>query len=199
MSLVLPYSFYRRNDVVAISRELLGKVLCTEINGSEVTAGIITETEAYRGRDDKACHAHGKRTARTEVMYHDGGKAYVYLCYGIHHLFNIVTNTEGVADAILVRAIKPLEGINLMLERRGQEEVAPKLTAGPGRVSQALGITKEYYGKDLTDKSSIWIEDREVAIDPDEIASSPRIGVEYAGEDAKRPWRFFLKESKWVS
>lgn len=199
MPKVLSHSFYRRDDVVNISRELLGMVLCTKFNGVVRTAGIITETEAYRGRDDKACHAHGKRTERTEVMYHDGGKAYVYLCYGIHYLFNIVTNTEGVADAILVRAIKPVEGIELMLTRRGQEKVTPKLTAGPGRMSQSLGITTDYYGLDLTGNQSIWIEDRGHILTQDEIASSPRIGVDYAGEDAKRPWRFFVKDSKWVS
>ena len=199
MSIVLPDNFYRRDDVVQISRELLGKVLCTEIEGSVLTAGVITETEAYRGRDDKACHAHGKRTSRTEIMYHDGGKAYVYLCYGIHHLFNIVTNTEGIADAILIRAIKPVEGFDLMLERRDKEKVTPQLTAGPGRLSQSLGITTDYYGLDLTDKNSIWIEDRGHAVSQNDIESSPRIGVDYAGEDAKRPWRFFLKDSKWVS
>ncbi len=199
MANVLPHSFYRRDDVVKISRELLGKVLCTEIGGNVLTAGIITETEAYRGRDDKACHAHGKRTKRTEVMYHSGGKAYVYLCYGIHHLFNIVTNAEGIADAVLIRAIQPLEGLDLMLDRRGKEKITPKLTAGPGRMSQSLGITTDYYGLDLAAKSTIWIEDRGNEIRQKDIKSSPRIGVDYAGEDAKRPWRFFLKDSKWVS
>lgn len=199
MSMVLPDHFYQHDDVVQISRDLLGKVLCTEIEGSVLTAGIITETEAYRGRDDKACHAHGKRTKRTEIMYHEGGKAYVYLCYGIHHLFNIVTNTEGVADAILIRAIKPVEGRELMLKRRGKDQVKPELTAGPGRLSQSLGITTEYYGLDLTAKNSIWVEDRGHAVEPKDIKSTPRIGVDYAGEDAKRPWRFFLKDSRWVS
>lgn len=197
--MVLPDHFYQRDDVVQISRDLLGKVLCTEIEDSVLTAGIITETEAYRGRDDKACHAHGKRTKRTEIMYHEGGKAYVYLCYGIHHLFNIVTNTEGVADAILIRAIKPVEGGELMLKRRGKDQVKPELTAGPGRLSQSLGITTEYYGLDLTAKNSIWVEDRGHAVEPKDIKITPRIGVDYAGEDAKRPWRFFLKDSRWVS
>ena len=198
-SIVLPYNFYRRDDVVQISRDLLGKVLCTRIEGKQLTSGIITETEAYRGRDDKACHAHGKRTKRTEIMYHEGGKAYVYLCYGIHHLFNIVTNTDGIADAILVRAVEPIEGLELMLERRGKEEIAPVLTAGPGRTSQSLGITTDYYGLDLTAKDTIWIEDRGDTIKNKKIKSSPRIGVDYAGEDAKRPWRFFIEGSKWVS
>lgn len=190
--------FYQREDVVQISRELIGKVLCTNINGSSLTSGIITETEAYCGRNDKACHAHGKRTERTEIMYHTGGTAYVYLCYGIHHLFNIVTNREGQADAILVRAIKPVDGIERMLERRKADTLSPKLTAGPGRVSQALGITTDYYGADLTG-NTIWIEDRGHSIPEKEIECSPRIGVDYAGEDARRPWRFYVKESKWVS
>lgn len=198
-STILPYSFYRRDDVVQISRDLIGKVLCTNVDGSVLTSGIITETEAYRGRDDKACHAHGKRTKRTEVMYHDGGKAYVYLCYGIHHLFNIVTNIEGLADAVLIRAIEPLEGVDLMLERRGKEASSPELTAGPGRLSQALGITTDYYGADLSNKSMLWIEDRGRTVLDTQIESTPRIGVDYAGEDAKRPWRFHLKDSKWVS
>lgn len=196
---ILPYSFYRHDNVVQISRDLIGKVLCTNIEGSVLTSGIITETEAYRGRDDKACHAHGKRTERTEVMYHNGGKAYVYLCYGIHHLFNIVTNVEGLADAVLIRAIQPLDGIDAMLERRGKDTLSPELTAGPGRLSQALGITTDYYGADLTSKNSIWIEDHGQTVSDDQIESSPRVGVDYAGEDAKRLWRFFLKDSKWVS
>lgn len=197
--LVLSDNFYRRDDVVQISRELLGKVLCTQINGKRLTSGIITETEAYRGRDDKACHAHGKRTKRTEIMYHEGGKAYVYLCYGIHHLFNIVTNAEGIADAILIRSIKPVDGLELMQERRGKEKITPALTAGPGRLSQSLGITTDYYGLDLTARRTIWIEDRGDTIRNKKIKSSPRIGVDYAGEDAKRPWRFFIEGSKWVS
>ncbi len=196
---ILPYSFYRRDDVVQISRDLIGKVLCTDIDGTSHTSGIITETEAYRGRDDKACHAHESRTKRTEIMYHEGGKAYVYLCYGIHHLFNIVTNVEGLADAVLIRAIRPLDGIEVMLERRGKDALAPELTAGPGRLSQALGITTDYYGVDLTAKSSVWIEDRGRTVSDAQIESSPRIGVDYAGEDAQRPWRFYLKDSEWVS
>lgn len=195
---ILPHSFYRRPDVVQISRQLLGKVLCTRIEGDIVTAGIITETEAYCGRNDKACHANGKRTERTEVMYGPGGIAYVYLCYGIHHLFNVVTNEEGKADAVLVRAIEPVDGVDYMLERRDSNHIAPALTAGPGRLTQSLGITTDYYGTDLTG-STIWIEDRGNTIGENDIQSSPRIGVDYAGEDAKRPWRFYLKDSKWVS
>ena len=193
----LDKNFYRRRDVVEISRDLLGKVLVTRIDG-KLTSGIITETEAYCGRNDKACHAYQSRTKRTEVMYRAGGIAYVYLCYGIHHLFNIVTNEAELADAVLVRAIRPLEGKELMLERRGMDSVSPKLTAGPGRLSQALGITTDYNMEDLTG-TKVCIEERGYSYNADQIQSSTRIGVEYAGKDAKRLWRFFLKDSEWVS
>lgn len=194
----LDRDFYLRDDVVQISRELLGKVLCTRLGG-ELTSGMITETEAYRGRNDKACHANdGRRTDRTEVMYHRGGTAYVYLCYGIHHLFNVVTNREDTADAVLVRAVRPLEGVQLMRQRRDREAVEPGLTAGPGRLTQALGITTGHYGTDLRG-DTIWIEDRGLDKASGEIASGPRIGVDYAGDHAERPWRFWLRENPWVS
>jgi DNA-3-methyladenine glycosylase len=198
MTRKLPPSFYRRADVTEVSKQLLGKVLCTKFNGA-LTAGIITEVEAYSGRGDKACHANnGTRTERTEVMYSAGGLAYVYLCYGIHHLFNVVTNVEDKADAILVRAIEPLEGKDVMLKRRGKEKVNPSLTAGPGRLTQALGITTKYDATDLTG-NTIWIEDRGITFGSDKLAETPRIGVDYAGEDAKLPWRFYPTESRWIS
>lgn len=197
-SMKLERDFYLRDDVVRISRELLGKVLCTRFGG-ELTSGVITETEAYRGRGDKACHANdGRRTERTEVMYHRGGTAYVYLCYGIHHLFNVVTNREDTADAVLVRAVRPLEGAEIMIRRRERVEMEPELTAGPGRLTQALGITTGHYGSDLLG-DTIWIEDRGLDEASGKIASGPRIGVDYAGDHAERPWRFWLKESPWVS
>lgn len=195
----LSLEFYQRDDVVQISKELLGKVLCTHIGG-ELTSGIITETEAYCGRGDKACHANnGTRTKRTEIMYQPGGSAYVYLCYGIHHLFNVVTNKNGLADAILIRAIEPVDGIDVMLSRRGFEKNEPKLTAGPGRLTQALDITTNNHdGTDLRG-NDIWIEARNITIPDDQITATKRIGVDYAGEDAKLPWRFIVSESKWVS
>lgn len=196
-SKLLPKEFYRRGDVVQVSRDLLGKVLCTRTDGM-LTSGIITETEAYCGRNDKACHAFERRTKRTETMYKSGGIAYVYLCYGIHHLFNIVTNEEELADAVLVRAIRPVDGKELMLERRGMESVSPKLTAGPGRLSQALDITINYNGVDLAG-NTLWIEDRGYSFSDEKIQSSTRIGVDYAGEDAQKPWRFFIRDSEWVS
>lgn len=195
----LPHSFYRRPDVVQISRELLGHVLCTKFPGQPLTSGIITETEAYCGRNDKACHANdGLRTKRTEVMYRAGGVGYVYLCYGIHHLFNVVTNVENRADAILVRAIQPLDGIETMLRRRNAESLSPAVSAGPGRLTQALAIKTDHTGSDLTG-DTIWIEDRGHTLQDSEISASRRIGVDYAGEHAERPWRFFPNQSKWVS
>lgn len=194
----LPVSFYTRPDVVQISRELLGKYLLTEIGGVR-TGGKIVETEAYSGRNDKACHSHlGRRTSRTEIMYHQGGVAYVYLTYGIHNLFNIVTNSEGLADAVLIRAIEPLEGIEEMLLRRGLPNVEKRLTAGPGVMSQALGISREQYGEPLTGHT-IWVENRNEEVKEEDILARPRVGVGYAGEDALLPWRFSIKNNPWVS
>lgn len=194
----LSRSFYERDDVLEISKELIGKVLCTKING-ELTSGMIVETEAYNGRTDRASHAFGgTRTGRTETMYGEPGHAYIYLCYGIHHLFNVVTNKAGLADAILIRAIHPIDGIHLMKERRGAKISGNNMTNGPGKLSQALGITTDYDRADL-EGQTIWIEDRDIDIEKDEIGSSVRIGVDYAGEDAKLPWRFTLKRSEYLS
>lgn len=198
MATKLPRSFYTRDNVVQISRELLGKYLVTHIDGIR-TSGMIVETEAYDGARDKACHAHlNRRTNRTEVMFHQGGVAYVYLCYGIHHLFNIVTNEEDRADAILVRAIEPEEGTEEMMLRREMNSLKPNLTAGPGSMSKALGIRTGHYGQSLLD-DTIWVEDRGVVIPDDQIIASPRVGIDYAEEDALLPWRFRIKGNKWTS
>jgi DNA-3-methyladenine glycosylase len=178
-------SFYRNNDVVDVARTLLGKVLVSHTGGVRTT-GIITETEAYAGVGDRASHAFGgRRTARNEVMYGDGGVAYVYLCYGIHHLFNVVTHTSGTPHAVLVRAIHPLEGIEVMKKRRG----ARFTTNGPGTLTQALGITTSHNGTDLLN-GMIHIEDRKITVPDKLIKTGPRIGVEYAKEDALLPYRF---------
>lgn len=183
----MPESFYANPDVVDVSRQLIGKRLCTFFDGN-FASGIITETEAYCGRNDKACHANnGLRTERTEVMYGKPGHAYIYLCYGIHHLFNVVTNREGLADAVLIRSIKPSEGVDVIQERRNYRP-QKELTNGPGKLSQALGLHKQFSGTDLY-TNPVWIE--ETGFSFSEINTSQRIGVEYAGEDAKRPWRFF--------
>lgn len=192
-SLKLRQDFYCRDDVVAISRELLGKVLCTRVDG-ELTEIVITETEAYAGETDKASHAFGgRRTARTEPMYGPGGLAYVYLCYGIHHLFNVVTNDEDIPHAVLVRAGSPLTGVEVMLSRRRKQKQDGSLLSGPGCVAQALGIVTGMTGTDL-EGDSIWIEDRGVDLSDQDVVTGPRIGVDYAEEDAARPYRFLLRK-----
>ncbi len=195
--MVLPESFYIRKDVIKIARELLGKLLVTNFDGIR-TSGIIVETEAYIGTSDKASHAHGgRRTARTEVMYMQGGTAYVYLCYGIHHLFNVVTNVHDIPHAILIRAIEPQEGIETMLERRGKDKLTPALTAGPGAMSQALGIYTSHTGISLLGPD-IFIE-KGIKIADKDIIATTRIGVAYAKEDALLPYRFYIKGNKFVS
>ncbi|MEM6297498.1 MAG: DNA-3-methyladenine glycosylase [Bacteroidota bacterium] len=196
----LPESFYTRSDVVQISKDLLGKWLWTFQNG-EFTAGKIVETEAYCGETDKACHAHQNRfTKRTRVMFEQGGRAYVYLCYGIHELFNIVTNVEGKADAVLIRAIEPTVGEAIMLERRNQNKLAPTLTAGPGRLTKALAITREL-NAEILQSPQVWISQNpeKANIPESEVLAGPRIGIDYAEEDALLPWRFRIKGSKWCS
>lgn len=199
--MILPESFYARRDVVKIAKELLGKVLVTRFDGI-ITSGIITETEAYAGISDKASHAYGgRRTNRTEIMYRKGGTAYVYLCYGIHHLFNVVTNVQDVPHAVLIRAIEPLEGIEHMLERRAMSKLIPAMTAGPGAMSMALGITTHYTGESLTGTgdTGIVIEDRGIRVTGKAIRESPRIGVAYAQDDALLPYRFYIADNKFVS
>lgn len=194
----LPLSYYQNDDVVFLAKDLLGKKLCTKIDG-KLTSGIITETEAYCGRNDKACHANnGKRTARTEIMFQQGGKSYVYLCYGVHNLFNITSNIDGFADAILVRAIQPLDGLQIMLERRNKPSLHKSLSSGPGTLTKALAIDRSFYGADLQGPV-IWIEDIGQQLSPSEVVETTRIGVDYAGEDALLPWRFYIKNSEWVS
>lgn len=197
MMAVLPLHYYRTGDTLQLARELLGKKLCTRING-HYTAGYITETEAYRARDDRACHAHlNKRTGRTRVMFEPGGLAYVYLCYGIHHLFNIVTRPAGEAEAILIRAIAPAEGLTTMLQRRKLKRPHPRLSSGPGCLSQALGITTALYGQPLN-SPELWLEDAPL-LPERQVGTTTRIGVEYAGEDALLPWRFYDQSSAYVS
>ena len=194
----IPQTFYLGTDVVAISNALLGKYLFTSINGI-MSGGYIVETEAYNGAVDKASHAYGnRRTPRTEVMFREGGIAYVYLCYGIHEMLNIVTSTEGHAQAILIRAIHPTDGIEFMMERRKMEKLKPNITAGPGSVAKALGIDRRLNGHSLQ-SDVLWLEDRGLSFSDDEIAAVPRIGVDYAGEDALLPYRFYVKGDPYVS
>ena len=187
----LSASFYRRDDVVEVARDLLGKVLCSHIGG-HLTKARITETEAYAGPEDRASHAYaGRRTARTEPMYHEGGTAYVYLCYGIHHLCNVVTGERDDPQAVLLRAGEPVAGLDEMRARRGRAGAGSKLLAGPGSLSQALGIRTELSGVSLLG-DQLWIEDHGFSVADDDIATGPRIGVDYAGDDAARPYRFLL-------
>lgn len=194
----LPQSFYDREDVVQIARELIGKIVVSHINGI-YTSGRIVETEAYVAITDRASHSYGgRRTPRNEHMYAAPGTAYIYICYGMHHMLNVVTNKAGVPDAILIRAIEPLEGIDAMLKRTGKKELTASLTRGPGNVGKALGIFKHFSGSFLMD-NRIYLGDDGFQPKDLEIGISSRIGVESAGDDAKLPFRFYLKNNPFVS
>lgn len=190
-------SFYQRTNVVKIARELLGKVLFTNVDGI-ITGGIIVETEAYSWKE-KGCHAYGaKKTQRNAVMFEEGGCTYVYLCYGMHHLFNIVTNQPGVPEAVLIRAIEPLHGVDEMFLRRGKLKNNFHLTSGPGKLTKAMGIDRKLNGKSLL-ADEVWVEDAGRTVANKNIIASARIGIDYAGEDALLPWRFTIKGNSWVS
>ena len=194
----LEAEFYERKDVVKIARELLGKILVTNWKGI-TTSGRIVESEAYAGIIDKASHASGgRRTNRNEIMYGEGGFAYVYLCYGIHHLFNVVTNSKEIPHAILIRALDPIDGIGQMLLRTRKKKLDHSLTRGPGNVSKALGILTKHSGLSLL-SDRIFICDDGGSYGKKEIAASPRIGVDYAGKDALLPYRFYVKGNPFVS
>ena len=194
----LEAEFYERKDVVKIARELLGKILVTNWKGI-TTSGRIVESEAYAGAIDKASHASGgRRTNRNEIMYGEGGYAYVYLCYGIHHLFNVVTNSKEIPHAILIRALDPIDGIGQMLLRTRKKKLDHSLTRGPGNVSKALGILTKHSGLSLL-SDLIFICGDGGSYSKKEIAASPRIGVDYAGKDALLPYRFYVKGNPFVS
>lgn len=195
---MLDESFYMRKDVVKIAKDLLGKIIVTYF-GDSLTAARITETEAYNGIVDKASHAYNnRRTKRTEIMYANGGTSYVYLCYGIHHLFNVVTNLKDVPHAVLIRAAEPITGIDVMLQRVKKEKPDNKLTAGPGNVSKALGIYTHHTGLQLNGKN-FFIADDGFRLPKNNIVATARIGVGYAAEDALLPYRFFIKGNAYVS
>ncbi len=198
-SQIIAEDFYLQSDVVGLSRAFLGKYLFTDIGG-KYCGGKIVETEAYSHINDQACHSHlQKRTSRTEVMFNRGGVAYVYKIYGMYDLFNIITNVEGKADAVLIRAIEPTEGLEHMMVRRNINPVSYRLTAGPGMLSMALGITRDLYAIPLTTGEAIWLEDRGEVVKEEDVLASPRVGIDYAGEDAMLPWRFRIKGSHWTS
>lgn len=194
----LSYAFYQQDDVVDLAKQLLGKQLFTLID-DKLTGGTIVETEAYNGITDKASHAYGNRfTPRTSTMYKAGGLAYVYLCYGMHHLFNVVTGAQENPQAVLIRGLEPVEGLSTMLARRNMTKLMPRITAGPGALAKALAIDKSLNAKDLTG-NEIWIEDNGIEYKPQQIIASPRVGVAYAKEDALLPWRFYIKDNWFVS
>ncbi len=193
----LPREFYTRSDVLEVARDLLGqKLVVPGRNGSRV-AGIIVETEAYRGPEDRASHAYnGRRTNRTETMYGIGGTAYVYFVYGMYNQFNVVTNVEGVPHAILIRAVEPSEGLNVMRRRRGGRSEY-ELTSGPGRLCLALGIDRQIDKADLLGER-VWIEEG-ISISPRQIARGPRVGIDYAESWVTKPWRFWVRDNPFVS
>src|SRR5688572_10216408 len=181
--------FYQRPNVVTIARELLGKLLVTKLDG-KLTSGIICETEAYNGVVDKASHAYGgRRTNRTETMYGSGGTSYIYLCYGIHHLFNVVTNVQEIPHAVLIRGIVPVDGIQEILKRKKLQKEKNRMGIGPGNVSTCLGLHTGLNNTPLSG-SKIWIEDRGIKTSAAKIVKGPRVGVDYAGKDALLPYRF---------
>ena len=194
----IPLKFYDRKDVAEIAKELVGKILVTNIDGFK-TSGRIVETEAYVAIVDKASHSSGgKRTAKNEHMYASPGTAYVYICYGMHQMFNIVTNKEGIPDAVLIRALEPLEGIEIMLQRTHKSKPDNTLTRGPGNVGKALGIFKSHSGTCLL-KNSIYLMEDNFRLDISDLGIGPRVGVESAGEDALLPYRFYIKNNPFVS
>lgn len=181
-----------------IAQQLIGKVLVSRINGC-VTAGRIVETEAYLGAIDRASHAFGgKRTARTETMFKEGGISYIYLCYGMHHLINVVTGSEHTPHAVLIRGIEPLVGKEIMMERLGRKKWDKTIGSGPGNLTKAMGITTAYNGISYRSEH-IYIGEDEFSVDEQRIIATPRIGVDYAGEDALKPYRFIVKDHPQVS
>lgn len=194
----LSIAFYQRKDVVEIAKDLLGKIVVTNIDG-KITSGRIVETEAYVANVDKASHAYnGKRTLRNEAMYAAAGAIYVYICYGMHNMLNIVTNDLNVPDAILIRALEPVNGFDIMLERTGKKMFDNTLTKGPGNVAKAMGISKNITGLMVGEKI-INIYKDDFSFLQDEIGTSKRIGIDGAGTDAELPYRFFVKGNKFVS
>ncbi len=194
----LPREFYTRANVLTVARQLLGRLLVVPARDGTRVSGMIVETEAYRGPGDRASHAYGgRRTQRTETMYQIGGTAYVYFVYGMHYQFNVVTNVEGVPHAVLVRALEPVEGIELMRVRRhGQPD--PNLTNGPGKLCLALGIDGTLDRADLLG-NRVWLEKGGGRISPSAIASGPRIGIDYAEGWVGKPWRFWIRNNPFVS
>jgi len=193
----LPREFYTRTNVLTVARELLGKLLVVPAADGSRVSGIIVEVEAYRGPQDRASHAYGgRRTRRTETMYGVGGTAYVYFVYGMYNQFNVVTSVPETPHAILVRGLEPMEGLEWMRRRR-PEQPDSNLTNGPGKLCMALGIDREMDRADLLG-NEVWIEESR-KIPARQIASGPRIGIDYAADWIAKPWRFWLQGNRFVS
>jgi DNA-3-methyladenine glycosylase len=195
----LERDFYTRADTLRVARELLGKRLVVPSEAGARASGRVVEVEAYLGAEDRAAHSFGgRRTRRTETMFGKGGTAYVFFVYGMHHQFNVVTGPEGVPHAVLVRAVEPEEGVELMRARRAVSKER-ELTSGPGKLCRALGIDLTFDGEDLTTGRRAWLEETGQTYQPEQIATGPRIGVAYAAEDALKPWRFWVRGNEYVS
>ena len=196
--LPLKRAFYLDADVAELAKMMVGKYLVSRLGGNE-TILRITETEAYAGEVDKASHAFaGKRTARTEVMFGQGGTAYVYLCYGMHHLLNVVTNRAGIPHAVLIRAGMPVKGEEVMMQRMNRSKADKKMTIGPGNVAKAMGVQKIHSGFDLTG-DDLFLSASTGSLSKTTLMVSPRIGVDYAGAAARWYYRFFEKDSPYVT
>jgi len=192
----LPASFYHR-DTHEVARDLLGKLIVRRWRGMDLI-GRITEVESYVGENDAACHASKGRTRRTEVLFGRPGLAYVYLVYGMHELLNFVTAETDFPAAVLIRSLEPVAGLEAM--RRARMTDNPRnFTTGPGKLTQALRITRTLNAEDVTTSSRLFVIDDGCRVEADQIATSPRIGVDYAGEDALLPWRYFVRDSRFVS
>ena len=194
----LTKAFYERDDTVAVAKDLLGKLVVTRFNDLETIARIV-ETEAYCGSIDKASHAYNnRRTTRTEIMYNSGGVAYVYLCYGIHHLFNVVTGKAEIPNAVLIRGVEPVYGMDIMMKRTGRLKWDRAIGSGPGNVTKALGIETSHTGLSLNGEK-LYLVDDGFQFSEEKIIATPRIGVDYAGEDALLPFRFAIAGHPQVS
>jgi DNA-3-methyladenine glycosylase len=194
----LPRRFYTRENTLQVARDLLGKLLVVPASNGSRVSGVVVETEAYMGPEDKGSHAFGnRRTKRTEPMFGEGGHAYIYFVYGMHYQFNVVTNVKDVPHAVLIRAVEPVEGIDWMKLRRGMEDEV-NLANGPGKLCQALGIDLELNTADLTG-DRIWIEKRGTVVSPESVRSGPRVGIDYAKEFVSVPWRFWIDGNRFVS
>jgi DNA-3-methyladenine glycosylase len=193
----LPREFYTRSNVLKVARDLLGKLLVVPASDGTWVSGMIVEAEAYRGPQDRASHAYGgRRTPRTETMYQIGGVAYIFFIYGMYNQFNVVTNVEGIPHAILIRALEPVEGIELMKLRRARQSER-NLTNGPGKLCIALGLDRTFDRADLLG-NKVWIEEGE-RVPRSRIVSGPRVGIDYAEEWVDKPWRFWIKDNPFVS